>query len=105
MFLQEAGGNGGSDFAFYCLCDNRGLMFTECQHDDLPRRQDRTNAHRDRPPWDVLLAEEVAGRVDSCAAIKCDQARAAFLAGARFVKADAPRAPDAQGLNVNPASA
>ena len=41
-----------------------GLVFAEAQQDDLPGRQDRAHAHGDRPARHVLLAEEIAGRVD-----------------------------------------
>ena len=52
------------DLAFDGLGDDRRLVLAERQHDDLPRVENRADAHRDRPPRHVLLAEEVAGRVD-----------------------------------------
>ena len=59
--------------------DDRRLVLAERQHDDLPRFENRADAHRDRPPRHVLLAEEIAGRVDPRDAVERDQPRAALL--------------------------
>ena len=103
MLLQEAGGDRRRDFAFDRLGDDRRLVLAERQHDHLPCVENRADAHRDRPPRHVLLAEEIAGGVDPRHAVERDQPRAAVAAGARLVEADVARAADAQELNIDPA--
>ena len=103
MLLQKARRDRRADFPLDRPGDDLRLMLAKGQHDQLPRLQNRADAHRDRPPRHVFLAKEVARRVDPRHPVERDQSRAARSARARLVEADMPRAADAQELNVDSA--
>ena len=103
VLLQVARRHQRGDVALHDPRDDRRLVLAEGQQDDAPRLEDGAHAHRDRASRHVLVAEEVARRVDARDAVERDESRAREVVGAGLVEPDVPGAPDAEQLQVDAA--
>ena len=82
---------------------DRGLVLASREDQDLPRLEDRRDAHRERFSRHVLLAEEIGCRVLPGHQVESHQPSPALRTGAGLVEADVTGPPDAEKLEIDPA--
>ena len=99
--LQEGGGDFGVELPFDGTADDVGLVLAGGEDGDLAGLEDRGDAHGERLTGNVLLAEEVGGRVTPGNGVERDEPGAALEPGPRLVEADVARLADAEELKVD----
>ena len=84
------------------LTDDLSFVGTSGDQDDLARRKDRSNTHRDGMFWDVVdvVVEESSVRL-ACRLGKCHTAGWSVEWGTRFVKSDVAIQPDPEDLDID----
>ena len=101
VLLQVRRGDVRVDVPFDRAADDPGLVLAGRDQRDLPRLEDRRDAHRDRLGRHVLLAEEVGRGVLARDRVQVDEPRARAAPRARLVEADVPAPAHTQDLEVD----